>query len=105
MGDDIVHSSSLLEKGFFPEILIQMTNKIRIKIRIAVMSAVPYRPKISNEMKKSIGCIIATRSKNGMLSILLLIDSLTFVLEINDWAALTPLVYTGVNRGIQRNTS
>ena len=40
-----------------------------------------------------------------MLSILLLIDSLTFVLEINDWAALTPLVYTGVNRGIQRNTS
>ena len=105
MGDDIVHSSSLLEKGFFPEILIQMTNEIKIKIRIAVISAVPYRPKISNEMKKSNGCIIATRSKNSMLSILLLIDLLTFVLEINDWAAFTLLLYTGVNRGNRRNTS
>ena len=82
-----------------------MTNKIKIKIRIAVISAVPYRPKISNEMKKSNGCIIATRSKNSMLSILLLIDLLTFVLEINDWAAFTLLLYTGVNRGNRRNTS
>ncbi|MDB3871708.1 hypothetical protein N9318_05290 [Euryarchaeota archaeon] len=50
--ENIVHSSSLLAKGFFPETHIQMMNKIRIKIRIAVMNAVPFSPKNFNEVKK-----------------------------------------------------
>jgi hypothetical protein len=47
-----------------------MMNKIRIKIRITVMNAVPFRPKNFNEVKKSIGCIIARRSKKGVFSVL-----------------------------------
>ena len=68
------HSSSLLAKGILPEFHIQMKYKIRIIIRIAVMNAVPFRPKYSNEMKKSNGCIIATKNKNGVFSIILAID-------------------------------
>ena len=90
--DNIVYSSSLLAKGFFPETHIQMMNKIRIKIRIAVMNAVPFRPKYSNEVKKSIGCIIARRSKKGVLSVLFPIGRNTWFLNINDWAALPLLM-------------
>ena len=86
--DNIVYSSSLLAKGFFPETHIQIMNKIRIKIRIAVMNAVPFSPKTSMERKKSIGCIIARRSKNGVLSVLFPIGRHTLFLNINDWAAL-----------------
>ena len=90
--DNIVYSSSLLAKGFFPETHIQMMNKIRIKIRIAVMNAVPFSPKNFNEVKKSIGCIIARRSKKGVLSVLSLIGRHTWFLNINDWAALPLLM-------------
>ncbi|MDB3854679.1 hypothetical protein N9347_00015 [Euryarchaeota archaeon] len=85
---NIVYSSSLLAKGFFPETHNQMMNKIRIKIRIAVMNPVPFSPKNFNEMKKSIGCIIARRSKKGMLSVLCLIGQHAWFLNINDWPAL-----------------
>ena len=90
--DNIVYSSSLLAKGFFPETHIQMMNKIRIKIRIAVMNAVPFSPKTSMERKKSIGCIIARRSKNGVLSVLFPTGRHTLFLNINDWAALPLLM-------------
>ena len=90
--DNIVYSSSLLAKGFFPETHIQMMNKIRIKIRIAVMNAVPFSPKNFNEVKKSIGCIIARRSKKGVLSVLSPIGRYTWFLNINDWAALPLLM-------------
>ena len=85
---NIVYSSSLLAKGFFPETHIQMMNEIRIKIRIAVMIAVPFSPKNFNEVKKSIGCIIARRSKNGVLSVLSPIGRYNLFSNINDWAAL-----------------
>ena len=84
----IVYSSSLLAKGFFPETHNQMMNKIRIKIIIAVMNPVPFSPKNFNEMKKSIGCIIARRSKNGVLSVLSPIGRYNLFSNINDWAAL-----------------
>ena len=90
--DNIVYSSSLLAKGFFPETHIQMMSKIRIKIRIAVMNAVPFSPKNFNEVKKSIGCIIARRSKNGVLSLLSPIGWYNFFSNINDWAALPLLM-------------
>ena len=90
--DNIVYSSSLLAKGFFPETHIQMMNKIRIKIRIAVMNAVPFSPKNFNEVKKSIGCIIARRSKKGVLPVLSPIGRYTWFLNINDWAALPLLM-------------
>ena len=89
---NIVYSSSLLAKGFFPETHIQMMNKIRIKIRIAVMNAVPFSPKNFNEVKKSIGCIIARRSKNGVLSVLSPIERYNLFSNINDWAALPLLM-------------
>jgi len=90
--ENIVHSSSLLAKGFFPETHIQMMNKIRIKIRIAVMNAVPFSPKNFNEVKKSIGCIIARSSKNGVLSVLSPIVRYNLFSNINDWAALSLLI-------------
>ena len=90
--DNIVYSSSLLAKGFFPETHIQMMSIIRIKIRIAVMNAVPFSPKTSMERKKSIGCIIARRSKNEVLSVLFPIRRHTLFLNINDWAALPLLM-------------
>ena len=89
---NIVYSSSLLAKGFFPETHIQMMNEIRIKIRITVMIAVPFSPKNFNEVKKSIGCIIARRSKNGVLSVLSPIERYTLFSNINDWAALPLLM-------------
>lgn len=55
------------------------------------MNAVPFSPKNFNEVKKSIGCIIARRSKKGVLSVLSPIGRYTWFLNINDWAAL-PLV-------------
>ena len=67
-------------------------NKIRIKIRIAVMNAVPFSPKNFNEVKKSIGCIIARRSKKGVLPVLSPIGRYTWFLNINDWAALPLLM-------------
>ena len=94
--DNIVYSSSLLAKGFFPETHMQMMNKIRIKIRNAVMNAVPFSPKNFNEMKKSIGCIIARRSKNGVLSVLSPIGRHTLFLNINDWAALPLLMLKSI---------
>ena len=45
---DIVHSSSSLAKGFFPEAHIQMRNKIRIDQGIAIAT---IWPKYSSEMK------------------------------------------------------
>ena len=90
--DNIVYSSSLLAKGFFPETHIQMMNKIRIKIRIAVMNAVPFSPKNFNEVKKSIGCIIARRSKSGVISVLSLIGRNNLFSNINDWATLPLLM-------------
>ena len=90
--DNIVYSSSLLAKGFFPETHIQMMNKIRIKIRIAVMNPVPFSPKNFNEVKKSIGCIIARSSKNGMLSVLSPIERCNLFSNINDWAAVPLLM-------------
>ena len=90
--DNIVYSSSLLAKGFFPETHIQMMSIIRIKIRIAVMNAAPFSPKTSMERKKSIGCIIARRSKNGVLSVLSPIGQYNLFSNINDWAALPLLM-------------
>ena len=90
--DNIVYSSSLLAKGFFPETQIQIMNKIRIKIRIVVMNAVAFSPKTSMERKKSIGCIMARSSKNGVLSVLFPIGRHTLFLNINDWAALPLLI-------------
>ena len=89
---NIVYSSSLLVKGFFPETNIQMMNKIRIKIRIAVMNAVPFSPKNFNEVKKSIGCIIARRSKSGVISVLSPIGRNNLFSNINDWATLPLLM-------------
>ena len=45
---DIVHSSSSLAKGFFPEAHIQVRNKIRIDQGIAIAT---IWPKYSSEMK------------------------------------------------------
>jgi hypothetical protein len=52
------------------------------------MKAVPFSPKNFNEVKKSIGCIIARRSKKGVFSVLSPIGRHTWFLNINDWAAL-----------------
>jgi hypothetical protein len=56
------------------------------------MNAVPFSPKNFNEVKKSIGCIIARRSKKGVLSVLSPIGRCTWFLNINDWAALPLLM-------------
>jgi len=46
-----------------------------------VMNPVPFSPKNFNEIKKRIGCIIARRSKNEVLSILSPIGRHTWFLK------------------------
>ena len=94
--DDAVHSSSSLEKGIFPEAQSQTRPRIMIDQGIA-MAAI--WPKYSSAVTYSNGCIITTRIKNGVFSIMPPIERHPCVLKINDWAALPLLIRTSITVG------